>query len=267
MLSMTTDFARDQGCPEKDLQLLAETGFSHVHWCHHWNTDFLYAEPEIDQIQKWMKAFGLQLNDLHGSDGEEKKWYSLREYERLAGVELVKNRIHMTARLGSDVVIMHIGHEPDEESQKTLYWDQLWRSLDELQPSLHERGVRIAVENGEFWMLKRVLERYGPDTVGLCYDCGHGNLIPDGLDQVEALKDRLISVHLHDNDGSSDQHALLFSGTVNWERLAGILARSSYKKPVSMEANMKMYKMMAEKEYLQKAFETGSRLSGMVAKA
>ncbi|MBN1257903.1 MAG: sugar phosphate isomerase/epimerase, partial [Planctomycetes bacterium] len=73
-LSMTTDFTADHGCPESDLKLIAEAGFSHVHWCHHWDTDFLYADSEIAQIKEWLDEFGLQVLDIHASAGREKSW-------------------------------------------------------------------------------------------------------------------------------------------------------------------------------------------------
>jgi sugar phosphate isomerase/epimerase len=264
MLSVTTDYARDKGCPEEDLRRIAEAGFTHVHWCHQWNTDFLYSDWEIEQIAEWLKDFGLALTDLHASHGVEKAWGSSRDYERRSGVQLVVNRIDMTARLGGDVIIMHIGEEPSEEECREVFWTPLWRSLDELEPFARARGVRIAIENGDFPAIRKVLARYAPDYVGLCYDCGHGNLTPDGLDEADALKDRLISVHLHDNDGTSDQHDLLFSGSVNWDRLAGILAASAYSKPVSMELSMRNSGYTDEAAFLAKGFETGMRFSGMV---
>jgi sugar phosphate isomerase/epimerase len=226
----------------------------------------MYMPAEIAQIAAWLAAFGLQLNDLHASDGEEKKWVSSREYERRAGVELVRNRIAMTAELGGDVIVMHLGDEPKERKAQTAFWTQLRRSLGELEPFAGEHGVQIAVENGEFGSIRRVLEEYGPDYVGLCYDCGHGNLIPDGLDDLDALKDRLLAVHLHDNDGRSDQHKLLFSGTVDWPRLAGIIAVSSYRKPVSMEVSMRNSGIPDEAAFLQKAFQTGTTFAKMISR-
>src|SRR5437867_2440189 len=107
-LSITTDFARDTGNPEPYLCEIAEAGFSHIHWCHHWNTDFMYCAAEIDQIGVWLKALHLQLLDIHASDGREKNWTSEREYERLAGVELVRNRIDMASALGADAIVMHV---------------------------------------------------------------------------------------------------------------------------------------------------------------
>ncbi|MBN2308426.1 MAG: sugar phosphate isomerase/epimerase [Candidatus Hydrogenedentes bacterium] len=267
MLSITSDYAADTGCPEPYLKRIADAGFTHVHWCHQWNTDFMYCDAEIAQIAAWMRKLGLALTDLHASDGKEKRWVSPREYERVAGVELVKNRIAMTARLGADVIIMHTGKEPEEDEPRERFWTQLRRSLDELEPFARDHGVRIAVENGQFGVIRRLLDAYGPDFLGLCYDCGHGNLDPDGLDQAEALKDRLISVHLHDNDGTGDQHRLLFTGTVDWARLASLLATSAYEKCVSMEVSMKNSDIKDEVPFLNKAFETGSKLSEMVAQA
>jgi sugar phosphate isomerase/epimerase len=264
MLSVTTDYAQDRGCPEPYLRRIAEAGFSHVHWCHQWNTDFLYSRPEIDQIAAWLREFGLALTDLHASDGVEKRWVSPREYERQAGVELVQNRIEMTARLGSDVIIMHLGSVPAEEEPRAAFWTQLWKSLDELQGFARQHGVRIAIENGQFAAIRQVFARYGPDYVGLCYDSGHGNVSGDGLDEMEALKDRLISIHLHDNDGTGDQHNPLFTGTVDWPRLARVLATSAYRKWVSMETTMRNSGIEDEAAFLQKAFATGTALAEMV---
>jgi sugar phosphate isomerase/epimerase len=257
MLSITTDYAKDTGDPSPYLRHIAEAGFSHIHWCHHWNTDFLYSRWEIEQIQKWLGEYGLQLLDLHGSAGNEKDWTSSQEYQRLAGVELVCNRIEMTAYLSADVVIMHVAADPESAAVR--------RSLDELEPFARERNVRIAIENGSFEAIRRLLSEYDPQYVGLCYDSGHGNMDADGLGHLEPLKDRMISVHLHDNDGAGDQHRLLFSGTVDWNRLARIMAESAYAKAASMEVSMGRSGIQEEKEFLSKAFETGTAFSRMIA--
>jgi len=257
MLSVTTDYARDTGDPSPYLKRIADTGFSHIHWCHHWNTDFLYSRWEMEQIKRWLGEYDLQLLDLHGSAGREKNWGSPQEYQRLSGVELVRNRIEMTAYLSADVVIMHVPGDPDSVSIR--------RSLDELEPFARERNVRIAIENGNFDAIRKLLSEYDPDYAGLCYDCGHGNMIPDGLDNLELLKDRLISVHLHDNNGTADQHKIMFTGTVDWERLARIMAKSAYTKCVSMEVSMGRMDIDDEDVFLARTFETGTKFAGMIA--
>ncbi len=267
-LCMTSDYASGTGDPEPYLRRIADAGFTHVHWCHQWSTDFLYSKHEVEQIARWLDAFGLRLLDLHASCGREKRWTSPKTYERLAGCELVENRIDMTARLGADVIIMHIGERPEDEAAADALWDRLRRSLDRLEPYARKRSVRIAVENmgrDDFALIERVFAAYGPDYVGLCYDSGHGNMGGEGLAHLEAVKHRLLSVHLHDNDGSGDQHLLPFDGSVDWERLTDLLASSSYEKCLSLEISMRGYEGEEESAVLRRAWERGRRLTEMAA--
>jgi sugar phosphate isomerase/epimerase len=125
--------------------------------------------------------------------------------------------------------------------------------------------VRIAVENGNFDSIRHVLSKYGPDFVGICYDSGHGNLDVDGLGKLDAVKDRLIALHLHDNDGTGDQHNLVFSGAVDWPRLASIIAASAYRRCVSMESNIHKSGIKSGKTFLSRAFRAGTRFAGMIA--
>ncbi len=270
MLSMTTDYFTSKGCPESYLRRIADAGFTHVHWCHQWNTDFLYAPCEIEQIERWLEECGLKLLDLHGSRGEEKNWGSPLEYERVAGVELVQNRIDMTARLGGGVVIMHRPPEPEDEPGKVRVRDQFRRSLDELEPFAKARDVRIAIENGardDLSGIRELFSAYGKDFLGLCYDSGHGNVGGKGIEHLASVKDRLISVHLHDNNGENDEHKPIFSATVDWPRLARIMAESSYDKCVSMESSMRNAGTEDEKVFLDLSFETGTRFARMIADA
>ena len=255
-LSITTDYARDAGDPSPYLKRIADAGFSHNHWCHQWSTDFIYSKHEVDQIQKWLTAYGLQLLDLHASFGREKSWASPKEYERLAGVELVRNRIAMASQLGSHVIIMHAAVD--------IASSPFRQSLDELEAFARQHDVRIAIENGDLIGIQELLSVYDPDYLGLCYDSGHGNVDGDGPDLLRRIKDRLISVHLHDNDGTGDQHNPLFSGTIDWSALARILANSAYTKCVSMEVTIGNSGIKDEKVFLKHAFDTGTRFAQMI---
>ncbi len=264
MLSITTDYASSCWSPEPYLRRIAEAGFTHVHWCHQWNTDFLYSRWEIEQIARWLGEFGLGVLDLHASHGMEKRWVSPRDYERLAGVELVANRLEMAARLGGEVIIMHAGATTDED--QAGWWDAVRASLDALAPIARACGVRIAIENGDFAEIRRLLAAYPPDFLGLCYDSGHGNM-GRGLDELESLRDRLISIHLHDNDSHSDEHKIPFYGTVDWPRLARLLATSGYRKCVSSEAVMHRMTFTDEAAFLAEAHAQCSKLAVMVREA
>ncbi|MBT4820554.1 MAG: sugar phosphate isomerase/epimerase, partial [Lentisphaerae bacterium] len=222
MLAVNTDYARGTGDPEPPLRGIAEAGFTHVHWCHQWCTDFIYTEPEIRQVELWFAELGLKLVDLHASHGVEKCWADLRDYRRQAGLDLVRNRIEMTQRLEGDVITLHAPSESEDAATRTASRDAIRRSLDELSPHAERCGVRIAFENlmshGNADQLALIFSEYPPDYVGLCYDSGHGNVTGDGLDLLEKWQHRLIAVHLHDNDGTGDQHQLPYQGSIDWSR-------------------------------------------------
>jgi len=269
--AMTSDYVTSQGNPEPYLRHIAEAGFRHLHWCHQWNTDFLYDQWQLRQIEQWLADFGLSLNDLHGSAGREKGWGSPVEYQRLAGLELVRNRIDMTRRLDSDVVVMHLPPGHDDSDRQDQYWSSFRRSLDELQPYTIERGVRIALENSHddnFPAIDKALSFYSPEFLGLCYDSGHGNVAGNGLDRLEKTKDRLIAVHLHDNNGAEDKHWLPFAGSIDWPRLARLMASGGYaKSAMTMEPNTRNWPIDSEAEYLKRALESGQRFAAMVEQA
>ena len=82
-LSIATDYKESTGDPSPYLKQIAEAGFSHIHWCHQWNTDFLYSASEINAIAQDLSDFGLILIDHHGSAGSEKQLVSTVENKRL----------------------------------------------------------------------------------------------------------------------------------------------------------------------------------------
>jgi sugar phosphate isomerase/epimerase len=226
----------------------------------------MYPDDEIEQIRQWFKEFGLRLLNLHASTGKDKYWVSQNEYQRMAGIELVKNRLQMTARLGGDVLIIHIPSTEPPES-RAMWLVQIRKSLDQLEPYARHHSVRIALENmeGDDWeMLETLISKYDPGFIGLCFDSGHANLSGHTFDHLEKLKDRLIAIHLHDNDGLTDQHQIPFSGTVDWEKLSSIIARSSYGGCVNLEVTIRESGYSNEEAFLRQAHLAGEQLSGLI---
>ena len=253
-LAANTDFQGSHGDPAPALRILAEAGFRYLHWCHEWNSDHLYSDREIAEIAGVLKETGLRLLDIHGSDGAAHGfiscWYAENETFRKAGVELVLNRLRMHAMLrGEGTLMMHIPFlrrqaSPGQRALVRRQTDALRRSLDELAPIAQNLGIPLALENmpGDTWeVLDELLAAYPPDAVGICYDSGHGHIAMDGeqatgLDCLEQRIDRLLALHLHDNDGCGDQHQPPFYGTLDWPRLVAAIRRSpSYRGPLSFE--------------------------------
>ncbi len=291
---MTTDYVTSLGDPEPYLRRIAEAGFTHVHWCHEWNTEYFYPPDEMKKFGKLLEAFDLELLDLHAPHGLGWGWGSPDEAERRRAVELLRNRIDLTSELSGGALVLHLPEKPGAPFDADKLLDALCRTLDEIEPATRGSGIAIALENLEFDSfegISRLFSEYDPDFLGLCYDSGHGNIFggdfaeidgypgarnpfyrnfdpggESGLDHLERCKDRLVSVHIHDNDGRSDRHDLPFSGTVDWPRLARILAASSYRGCVSLESNMRGLDI-DEGLFLDQAHRAASELTRMIETA
>lgn len=249
-IAISTSFLRCTESPEPYLRLIAEAGFTHLHWGHQWDSDFLYSSFELAQYKKWLKQFGLKLLDIHGSEGVEKQWFSPEEYQRRSGVELVLNRVTMLHELeGPGCVMMHlppnrvIKSTPEEERLLPARVDALKRSLDEIVPILEKYDAKLAVENrrnDSFGVIAEVMASYPAERIGITLDTGHANIDEArGLERMERFKDRLQALHLNDNDAIGDLHQPPFYGTLDWERVAKLVATSSYiDRPASFELLM-----------------------------
>ena len=270
MLAINTDYKKeDKDNPDPYLRQIAEAGFTHIHWCHHWGDDYLYAEDEVGQIADWLKTYALTVNDLHATQGQKNHYLSEQEDARLAGVALLKNRMQMAVRLGTDVIVLHLPTEPEQDEKKQAFWERFEKSMEAVIPYARKWGVRIAFENlfplSNHKTLEKALKRHPPEDVGICYDSGHGHIVGGGLEFLEGVKDRLIALHLNDNDSSRDQHKLLFTATIDWERLAQIIGSSSYDKEcMTMELFIHSTGIKDEKVFLAEAMETGSKFVRMV---
>ncbi len=241
-LAMASNYVSSRGDASPHLLRLSEAGFTHVQWCHEWDTDHLYSPDEMTAIGRTLSDLGLRLLSLHASHGVAHSWGALDENRRRAGQELVENRIVMAASLSSSVVVLRVPEAPAGSVRRQRFREALNRSLAGLEPVARRHGVRIALENSpadDFSDIRELFARHAPEFLGLCYDSGHGNIGGKGLEHLERNKDRLIAVDLHDNDGAFDLHGLPFTGTVDWPRLAQLIRTSTYRGCVSLKTFMR----------------------------
>lgn len=73
--------------------------------------------------------------------------------------------------------------------------------------------------------LADLLRELNSPWVGHCFDIGHWNLFAEvSLEEwFSALGDRLVHLHLHDNDGTSDAHLPIGEGNINFSSLFELL--------------------------------------------
>ncbi len=268
-IAMNNDYVRQDGDPLPELQGLAAAGFTRTQWIHHWGDDFIYHDSEIDQIARWLDELNLTMDDLHASSGREKQWTSPKPWAQQAGIELVRNRIRMTRRLEGHTIVMHLQRDSETDVLDACA-ERFARTFDALLGDLERYDIRIALENlfslgGNKPLLDRVLGMIDSPRLGICYDLGHGHMIGDGFEFVRRYGDRLFSLHVHENDGVKDQHALPFTGKLDWEQATKLIAQSSYNGPLTLEVGKRPGNWEGdETSFLAAAFERATKVASMV---
>jgi len=79
-------------------------------------------------------------------------------------------------------------------------------------------GVQIAVENTKNnGIIEKVLQEIEDPTLGLCFDTSHDNLYGQNkLELMETYGERLVCLHISDNDGLADDHWIPYQGKIDW---------------------------------------------------
>src|SRR3990170_2418127 len=74
-----------------------------------------------------------------------------------------------------------------------------------------------------------MLEGHFDETdIGICMDVGHAHLLGDTAEAIETTSEYLITTHIHDNRGDSDDHLVPFQGTVDWAATVMALEKIGY---------------------------------------
>ncbi|WLE00772.1 TIM barrel protein (plasmid) [Agrobacterium leguminum] len=187
----------------------------------------------------------------------------------------MRNRVDLAAAFGSPDIVMHIDITDDvfrSKQAEEAFFTPLWTSLEELQPYCLEKGVKIAVEtlfcasSQSFLRLyDRLFGRFPAEFAGLCLDTGHWEMIdPAAYTVLEQFGNRLITTHVNDNFGATDDHLLPFDGHIDWETVTRLIADTRYETPLNLETHIDRYSM-PEAAFYQRAHKVAVRLEKMIA--
>lgn len=140
-------------------------------------------------------------------------------------------------------------------------------------------GMKIAVENMEMpELFCAMLDQMDPTVFGVCWDSGHNFAYTPAFDPLARYPGRILTVHLHDNDGKStkglphtrdDAHFLPFDGKSNWPDAMKRLTAAGYDGPLMLEVkrgrapcrNIPAYAEMGQARFLAEAYCRARRLA------
>ena len=138
-------------------------------------------------------------------------------------------------QLGGGIMVTHdiaIAELDQPEHREQLA--ALTENLQQITTYAADHNVRIAVENlGRGYFsdpvnLKNLVSAVGLDTIGMCIDTGHRNLNGDPAEALRIAREKLFTVHIHDNHGQHDEHLLPTQGIINWSSILQALDEIGY---------------------------------------
>lgn len=185
-------------------------------------------------IRKQVKIFkkvGLKLSSLHMSynDNELKEFF----FDNKKGKGLEKNLIKdlkIAKKYGFKCVVVHLKEEFSEIGIKRL--ERILEVCEKL-------NVPLAIENIDYQdLFVKVFEKIDNKYLRFCYDSGHNNCFDSHFNYLKKYQDKLICLHLHDNDGLDDLHTLNKFGNIDWDTLAKGLANCN---EVSLDYELLMH--------------------------
>ena len=186
----------------------------------------------FDALREWLGEAGLDLHSVHApitdvfANGRGQRNFStaMRDTDaRKATLHEMSAALNIAKTIPFSFLVVHLGVPaawnpgPDDNHREAAL-----RSVAEIHGMAEAVGVKVALEvmgnglstaSGLIEILEHGFE--GAD-LGICMDVGHAHLLGDVPEAIEIASEYLVTTHVHDNRGQSDDHLVPFQGTINW---------------------------------------------------
>lgn len=168
-------------------------------------------------------------------------------------IKVVEKQCALCQFLECPALVVHPYTNPaDKEEEKRINLEMYRKMI----PAGKKYGVTLCLENmfawfnghatlgacGEAaeacWYIDTLNAEAGQDIFGYCFDVGHANLCSRNIRQeLQTLGHRLTILHIHDNDGQSDQHQMPYAGKVgtDWQGFMDGLKDIQYEGTLNFE--------------------------------
>lgn len=233
------------------LQKVLDSGIPAIEiFCARQHIDYR-DKAQIRELGLWFRDSPLKVHSMHspmhsdvysgrsGPDGVITLTETTKS-ERIRMVDEIKRAIEISESIPFRYLIQHLGvlHEAYDERKI----EAAFNSLEELKIFSKPLGIEILLENipNELSTAERL--KYFLSTthldLGFVFDTGHANIGAGVEHEFEIMKDRIRSLHIHDNDGKEDKHLFPFlakGGTIDWCRTMKLLRSRANQYPLLLE--------------------------------
>jgi sugar phosphate isomerase/epimerase len=219
-------------------------------FCARQHLDY-HDKAQIAELGHWFRDSELKLNSLHSPMYNDEIWGRSGPHavititepvksKRLPMVDEIKRALEIAETIPFKYLIQHIGVSGEQFELEKI--DAAFSAIEQLSLFARQRGVEILLENipNEFSSAARLHQFEELTHVGLnyCFDTGHANIGKGVEAEFQAMKPRIRSTHVHDNDGKTDSHLLPLSGnggTIDWKNTMNLLRSGQDQFPLMLE--------------------------------
>lgn len=256
-VSISTAF--DYAVPiETQIPLVAEAGFSHLSLGGNADHSGYLSETGRGRLKVLLSQAGLSVDTIHGPRADLPD-----SVARLTAVAKA------AADLESPVVVTHPGPFELDGSQLPGHLDEVLRVCQELEPVAAETAIVFAFENmlpgPADELLQRLLAHLDPRHFGFCYDSSHDQIDgPRPFDLLDALKERVVAVHLSDRVREFVDHVPPGDGFIDWPALVAALRPTPFTGPLLFEVMVTHSSEREARPFLHRAYERACYVHSLV---
>lgn len=207
-------------------------------------------KAQIAELGHWFRDSPLKLHSVHSPMFTDEFWgrsgpdthvniTERKKSERIRWIDEIKRALEIAEIVPFRYLVQHLGVGGQEFSEHSI--DAAFSSLEVLTVFARQRGVEILLENtpNELSTAER-LELFNRMThlnLNYVFDIGHAHFGPGIEHEFEIMRDRIRSLHIHDNNGEDDQHLFPMAegGTIPWLDSMQLLRSRADQYPLLLE--------------------------------
>jgi sugar phosphate isomerase/epimerase len=192
-----------------------------------------HDEQAAAELAEWLSDTRLELHSVHAPIVEAMRggaWIgafsnaSRDEASRKTALAETEAALALAKRIPFRHLVIHLGTPATERvSPRDNQPEVARRSIEDIVEMAARANVQVALEvianplSSAEALVRLVEEELDGIDVGVCLDYGHAHLMGDLGEAVETLSGHLWTTHVHDNDGTRDEHLTPYAGTIDWD--------------------------------------------------
>jgi sugar phosphate isomerase/epimerase len=231
---------------------IEQAGFGAVEiFCARQHLDYR-DKAQVAELGHWFRDSSLKLHSLHAPMYSDEIWgrsgphalvtiTSPVKGERMRMLDEIKRALEIADVIPFRYLIQHMGVSGEEFDMYKV--DAAFSALEEIHLFARSRGVEVLLENTPNSLSTaerlRQFEELTHLRLNYCFDIGHANMTPGGIEhEFNLMADKIRSTHIHDNDGKSDSHVFPFApegGSIDWKKAMELLRSRPDQYPLVLE--------------------------------